>query len=136
MRPTSRLALACLVSPVGVPLVVVPLALLEAWQSELTATEAMVQAAVWSAFGMPAALMSLVVFWAPLHLWLQSYAIRDVLSYLAAASGVMAVLSYLAAMALPGSLGGLTRWQWVAFVLSGTVVGLLAWALATAAGRR
>jgi hypothetical protein len=136
MRPTSRLALACLIAPLGVPLVVVPLASLEAALGAMTFEEAALQGLRWSAFGMPAALMALIMFWTPLHFWLQSYAVRGVLAYLALALGVAGMLAYIVVVALPDFLHEVESWHWAALLGSALVVGLIAWAIATSAGRR
>jgi hypothetical protein len=136
VRHSSRLLLACLVAPFAVPLVVFPLGLLQAARGGLTTEEAMLQAATWAAFGIPAALMALVVFWIPLHLWLHGYAVRSASSHLAAAVTIAAVLVYIAAIGLPGTLEALTVWHWAAFAGAVLAVGSAAWWLATAGGRR
>jgi hypothetical protein len=136
MRPTSRLVLACLIAPFGVPLVVLPLTWLEAAFGSMPFEQAALQGLRWSAFGIPAALMALIVLWAPLHLWLQSYAIRGVLAYLALAIGIAGMLAYLVVVALPDFLDDVAFSHWVALVGSALVVGMIAWAIATSAGRR
>jgi hypothetical protein len=136
VRTTTRLLLACLTAPAGVPLAVLPVCAVEAWLGALTREEAVTQALVWSAFGMPAALMALITFWAPLHMWLHGYAVRSVWSHLGLAATIAAALVYVAVVALPGVLDELESWHWAAYLLSTLNVGIIAWAVATGGGRR